>query len=283
MRIEGMAVKVVTDSTADLPPELARRFGIEVVPLYVHFGEETRRDRVDIGPDEFYQKLVQSQQLPTTSAPSPGVLQEVYFRHLKESEGIISIHISSKLSATHNSALLAREQVRGKIEVIDSLTCSMALGLLALAAARMAREGMGFQELAREVKTMLPRAYVFGLLDTLDYLVKGGRIGKARALVGSLLNIKPLLTVKAGEAHDLARVRTRARAIDKLCQIVESFRSIQAMAVLSTTTPQEAEGLAQRLGAHYQEEIHMARFGPVMGTYTGPGALGIAVLGESPF
>jgi len=275
-----MTVKVVTDSTADLPPELARRFGIEVVPLYVHFGTETRKDGVDIGADEFYQKLVHSKQLPTTSAPSPGVFQEVYSRLLRDAEGILSIHISSKLSATHNSALLAKEQVQGKIEVIDSLTCSMALGLLALAAARMAREGMGLQELAREVTALVPRAYVFGLLDTLEYLVKGGRIGKATALLGSLLNIKPLLIVKAGEAHDLAKVRTRGRGIERLCQVVESFRSIQAMAVLSTTTPKEAEAVARRLEASYKGEIHQAKFGPVMGTYVGPAALGIAVLGE---
>ena len=275
-----MTVKVVTDSTADLPQELARRFGIEAVPLYVHFGTETRKDGVDIGADEFYQKLVQSKQLPTTSAPSPGVFQEVYSRLLRDAEGILSIHISSKLSATHNSALLAKEQVQGKIEVIDSLTCSMALGLLAISAARMARQGMGLQELTREVMALVPQACVFGLLDTLEYLVKGGRIGKATALLGSLLNIKPLLIVKAGEAHDLAKVRTRGRGIERLCQVVESFRSIQAMAILSTTTPQEADALARRLSASYEGEIHQARFGPVMGTYVGPRALGIAVLGE---
>jgi len=278
-----VSVKVVTDSTADLPPELARRFGIEVVPLYVHFGEETRQDGVDIGPDEFYRRLVQSQRLPTTSAPSPGAFQDVYSRLLKEADGVISIHISSKLSATHNSAVLAGEQVKGKVEVIDSLTCSMALGLLAVAAGRMAKDGMGLQELAREVSALVPRAYVFGLLDTLEYLVKGGRIGKATALLGSLLNIKPLLVVKAGEAHDLAKVRTRARAIEKLCQIAESFRSIKGMAVLHTTTREEAEALARRMAAHYEGEIHMARFGPVMGTYVGPRALGIAVLGEGTF
>ncbi|MFH1482787.1 MAG: DegV family protein, partial [Chloroflexota bacterium] len=194
-----------------------------------------------------------------------------------------SIHISSKLSATHNSALLAKEQFQGKIEVIDSLTCSMALGLLALAAAQRAREKRDLAEIAQEMRGLVPRCYLFGLLDTLDYLVKGGRIGKAQAFLGSLLNIKPLLTVKDGEAHPLERVRTRPRAIERLCQIVEAFRSIQAMAVLSTTTPQEGEGLARRLGAHYKGEIHLSRFGPVMGTYVGPGALGIAILGEGPF
>ena len=278
-----MTIKVVTDSTADLPPELARRFGVEVVPLYVHFGTETRKDGVDIGPEGFYEKLVQSRQLPTTSAPSPGVFQEVYSRLLREAEGVISIHISSKLSATHNSALLAKEQVPGKIEVIDSLTCSMALGLLALTAAQRAREQKDLAEIAQEVRGLVPRCYLFGLLDTLDYLVKGGRIGKAQAFLGSLLNIKPLLTVKDGEAHPLERVRTRPRAIDRLCHIVESFRSIQAMSILSTTTPQERDGLARRLGAHYKGEIHLSSFGPVMGTYVGPGALGIAVLGEAPF
>ena len=278
-----MTIRVVTDSTADLPPELARRFGIEVVPLYVHFGEETRRDGVDIGPDEFYQRLVQSPQLPTTSAPSPGIFQEAYSRLLAEAEGIVSIHISSKLSATHNSALLAKEQVKGRIEVIDSLNCSLGLGLLAVAAAQKAQQKMPLEEIAQVVRGLIPRTYLFGLVDTMDYLVKGGRLGKARAFVGSLLNIKPLLIVKDGEAHSLENVRTRNRAIERLCQIAGSFRSIQAMAVLTATTPQEAEGLAQRLQAHYEEEIHLARFGPVMGTYVGPGALGLAVLGEGPF
>lgn len=278
-----MTIRVVTDSTADLPPELAQRFGIEVVPLYVHFGEQTRKDGVDIGPDEFYQRLVQSPQLPTTSAPSPGVFQELYSRLLAEAEGIISIHISSKLSATHNSALLAKDQVKGRIEVIDSFNCSMGLGLLALTAAQKARQKMPLEEIAQEVRELVPRTYLFGLVDTMDYLVKGGRLGKARAFMGSLLNIKPLLIVKDGEAHSLENVRTRPRAIERLCQIAGSFRSIQAMAVLSSTTPQEAEGLAQRLAAHYKGEIHLARFGPVMGTYVGPGALGLAVLGEGPF
>jgi DegV family protein with EDD domain len=278
-----VSVKVVTDSTADLPPELARCLGIEVVPLCVHFGEETLRDGVDIGPDGFYRKLVRSQRLPTTSAPSPGVFQEVYGRLLQEAEGVISIHISSKLSATLNSALLAKEQVKGRVEVIDSLTCSMALGLLALTAAQRAREKNDLAEIAQEISGLVPRCYLFGLLDTMDYLVKGGRIGKATALVGSLLNIKPVLIVKAGEAHDLARVRTRARGLERLCQLVGCFNSIQGMAVLSTTTPHEAEALVRRLGAHYEGEIHLARFGPVMGTYVGPGAMGVAVLGEGPF
>jgi DegV family protein with EDD domain len=275
-----MPVRVVTDSTADLPAELARCLGIEVVPLSVHFGEETFRDGVDIGPDGFYKRLVRSQRLPTTSAPAPGAFEEAYRRLLKESEGIISIHISSKLSATHNSALLAREQVGAKVEVIDSLTCSMALGLLAVSAANMARQGMGLQDLAGEVRSLVPRAYLFGLLDTLTYLVKGGRIGKATALVGSLLKIKPLLYVTSGEAHDLARVRTRARGVDRLCQLAGSFKSIQGMAVLSTTTPHEAEALLRRLSELYKGEIQLARFGPVMGTYVGPGALGVAILGE---
>jgi len=276
-----VAVRVVTDSTADLPPDLAREWGIEVIPLFVHFGTEVYRDGLDMGPNEFYQRLVRSPRLPTTSAPPPGAFQEVYARLLEGAEGVVSVHISSKLSATHDSALLAGQQFKGKIEVIDSLSCSMGVGLLALAAAERARGRKKLKEIAQEVRALVPRAHLFGLVDTLDYLVKGGRVGKAQAFLGSLLQVKPLLTIKHGEAHPLERVRTRRRALERLVELAASFSSASALAVLSSTTPQEAEALAGRLGKGFACPIYQARFGPVMGTYVGPGALGVALIGEA--
>ena len=275
-----MAIKVITDSTSDLPSEVAQRAGITVVPLSIHFGTETYQDSVDISHDEFYQRLVSSPRLPTTSQPSVGDFVEVYQRFAQESEGIISIHISSRISGTYNSAIQAREEAKSDcpIEVIDTLQASMGLGMIALAVAEAVQEGADLAQAKEVADSAIPRAHYYGLVDTLDYLEKGGRIGKAQALVGSLLRIKPLLTIRDGEAHPLARARTRAKGIDRLCELSEELAPLEDLCVLHSTTPDEAESLAQRL-KHLvpHKEVIMARTGPVVGTYLGPGMLGIAL------
>lgn len=275
-----MPIKVVTDSTSDLPAEVAQRAGITVVPLNVHFGTESYKDGVDLSHDEFYRRLVSSPHLPTTSQPSVGELMEVYRRLAQGSEGIISIHVSSRLSGTYNSALQAREEsgTSCPIEVVDTLQASMGLGVIALAVAEAAKAGAHLTGAVEVANNVIPRAEFFGLVDTLDYLERGGRIGKATAFLGSLLRIKPLLTIREGEAHPLGRARTRAKGIDRLCEIAEGFANLEALSVLHSTTSDEAQSIAHRLKHLLPKgEVIIARFGPVVGTYLGPEALGIAL------
>lgn len=279
-----MSVKVVTDSTADLPAEVARELDITVVPLYVHFGSQVFRDGVDLSAEEFYRKLLQGPTLPTTSAPSPGTFQEIYEKLSSTTEEIISLHVSSKLSATHQSALLAKEQgkLKGRVEVMDSQTVSMGLGLLAILAAKAAKGGAKLDEILALVRQAIPHTHFFGLLDTLEYLQKGGRIGKAQAFLGTLLSVKPILSVREGEVHPVERVRTRSKALERLFELTRDLCPAEEMAVFHSTAPQEADALSERLKTLYGgKEPYRSRFGPVLGTYVGPGALGMALIQET--
>lgn len=273
-----MAVEVVTDSTSDLPPALARELGIHVVPLQVRFGDDIYRDGVDIQPTEFFQRLRGSPVLPTTSQPSVGDFLETYRKIAATGADILSVHISSKLSGTHNSAMLAKQEMGGRIEVLDSQQASFALGLIAVATARAARAGASLEEATRVAKQAMPRTYLFGLLDTLEYLQKGGRIGKVEALLGTLLKVKPILVIREGEAHALARVRTRAKAIDRMVEIVAGLRPIAEMAVVHSSADEEVAALTERVKEFSPGgKVQCTMFGPVMGTYIGPGGLGLAL------
>ena len=200
-----MAVKVVTDSTADLPPALAKELGITVAPLNVNFGTEVCRDGVEILPDEFYRRLVTEPRLPTTSHPTVGDFLQSYQELGQTTNEIVSIHIYTKLSGTLNSANQAREQYQGdcRIEVVDSLQGSIGLGMVAIAANQAAQRGASIDEVVKETQSAIPRVQFFGLLDTIEYLMNGGRIGKAQGFAGSLLRIKPILVVRDGEVHSI--------------------------------------------------------------------------------
>lgn len=270
-------VRIITDSTADLPSGVAETLGIRVIPLYVRFGEEVFRDGVDLNPDEFYRRLMTSPILPKTAAPSPEDFAQVY-RELGEDKAI-SIHISSKLSATCDSARQALSMVGGSVDIIDSLSCSMGTGLLAILAAEWARQGLSAEEIGTRLRQLIPdKVHLFGLIDNLEYLHKGGRLGKAQVFLGSLLRIKPILGVKDGEVYPVERVRTRTRAIERMLELVSEVSSIQALAVLHSTTPDEAHRLAQQLRNIFSGQIYLSQFGPVLGTYVGPGTLGIALI-----
>ena len=289
----SMAVKLVTDSTCDLPQDLARDWDITVVPCNVHFGDEVYKDGIDMGADEFYGRLVSSATLPTTAQPSVNDFLQVYKALSVEGHDIVSIHLSAKLSGTLNSAIQARALLTeaaqpggakdsGSIEIIDSRMASVGLGLIALAAAHVVRAGGSWGEVVESVRSSLPRTHCYFLLDTLEYLQKGGRIGKARAFLGSLLGVKPILMVKDGEAHPVERVRTREKGLRKLAEILTGLAHAKHLAVLHSTTPGDAEALRERLGDLAPEGgIVMARFGPVVGTYLGPGALGVSLLSSS--
>jgi len=271
-----MPVKVVTDSGADLPSQLAEELGITVVPIYVRFGEEVYRDRVSISEDEFYERLTHDPVHPSTTQPGPQDFLEVYQKLSSDADGIVSIHISGKLSGTCNSALMARDMMEGgcPIEVVDSETLSMSLGLIVIAAAQMAKAGESMDKIVEGVKQAIPKMHLLFLLDTLEYLRKGGRIGKAKALLGSVLNVKPMLTVKDGVLVPAGQVRTRAKGMDKLFEFVKEVADIQDLAVVYNTTPDEAQNLAERIGSVFdKEKIKIARVGPGLGVHGGPGAI----------
>jgi DegV family protein with EDD domain len=278
-----MKVKVVTDSTADLPPQLAKELGITVVPVYLRFGDEVYRDRVDISEDEFYQRLLHDPIHPSTTQPSPQDFVDVYKGLAQEADGIISIHVTSKLSGTYNSALHGKELV-GKecpIEVIDSQLVTMGLGQLAIVANTIAKSGKSLQQVAEEVRQMIPSIHLLGLLDTLKYLALGGRIGKVQALLGSVLNVKPMLTIHDGELVPVGRVRSRTKGIDRLFDFVKNAVDIQDLAIVYNTTPDEAQALGEHLGSIFpKEQIRLARLGPALGVHAGPGILFVALRGR---
>jgi len=278
-----MVFKIVTDSTADLPPELAKELNITVVPVYVRFGDKVYRDRVDISEDEFYQRLLHDPIYPNTTQPTPQDFADVYRKLSREAEGIISIHISSKLSGTYNSALQGKELVekRCHIEVIDSRVLTMSLGLLVIAATTIAKSGKSIQQVVEEVEQTIPSIHLLALLDTLKYLAKGGRIGKVKTLLGSLLSVKPMLAIEDGELVPVSQVRTRAKGIDKLFDFVKNVTNIQDLAIVYNTTPDEALALAGRMGSIFpKEQIRLARLGPALGVHAGPGVLFVAFRGR---
>jgi DegV family protein with EDD domain len=276
-----MAVRVVTDSTSDIPQTLVEELGITLVPLFVHFGEEGYRDRVEIDADTFYQRLTQSRLFPTTSVPPPSTFLEVYQELAKDAEGIVSVHISSKLSGTWSSAKTAAAEaaLACPLEVVDSGTATMALGLVVIEAARAAQRGASFEEVLEVTRGAMQRSRLFFMVETLEYLQKGGRIGRARSLLGTLIQIKPILTVRDGEVHPARQVRTRAKAVEALYEMVVQHQPFQALSVLYTTDTEDARTFRDRLAAHFPaEQIIVARAGPVIGAHVGPGGLGAAFL-----
>lgn len=277
-----MAVKIVTDSTADIPKTMAQQLGIEVVPLKVRFGEEEFLDGVNLTPDEFYRRLTSGNVLPVTSQPSVGEFVEAYRRAGEGSDGIVSIHVSSLVSGTIQAAAQAKEQAdsQGPIEVVDSYQASMGLGMAVLAAARRAADGGDFESVLQTARDAVGKCECFALLDTLEYLEKGGRIGKARAIMATLLKIKPMIILREGVVHELGKERTRKRAIARLGTVAREFAPIEELAVVYSGEPASAAALAEELGNLLPEgrEPILTQFGPVIGTYTGPGALGIGLL-----
>jgi len=279
-----VTVRVVTDSTADLPEEVVAELGITVVPLHIHFGEETYEDGVSITKDEFYRRLTTGPILPKTSAPAAGTFTEAYERLATETDEIISLHISSKLSATYSSALLGKKSVGApcNIGVVDTYSASIGLGLLAVRAAQQARAGADLDTITKDIESTLPRTKFFGAVDTLEYLHKGGRIGMATALLGSLLKVKPILGLRDGVAHPIERVRGgRQKAFDRLCEMVAGYGAISNLAIAHTTAKEELERLAARLSQFFPaDRILKSRCGATLGTYLGPNTLCLAVIQE---
>ncbi|MCD5400333.1 MAG: DegV family protein [Dehalococcoidia bacterium] len=277
-----MAIKVVTDSTSDLPADVAESLGIEVVPLNIHFGPDVYKDRVNLMPDTFYDKLINGNVLPTTSQPSVGEFIEVYERLGSDADGIVSVHLSEKLSGTMNSARLASQQAKAEcpIEVVDTFQVSMGVGICAMEAAEAANSGGDMNQVKLSARNAVTRSQCFFMLETLEFLQKGGRIGKAQALIGNLLKIRPMLMLQEGEVHPLGRERTRRKGIAKLVDTVKELAPISGLAVMYSTGQDEAQTLAQNVSKFMIEgrEPMMLQIGPVIGTYAGPDTLGIALI-----
>jgi len=274
-------VKVVTDSTADLPESTARELGITVVPVYVRFGKDVYRDGVNINQDEFYQKLQTSPVHPTTSQPPPTDFADVYRKLADEADALVSIHVTGKLSGTYHSALQGKTMTGTscQIEVVDSRSVSMGLGLVAIAAARVARVGEHLPGVMEEVKQAVDHLRVLGLFDTLKFLARGGRIGKAKALLGSLLNVKPVLTMRDGELIPVGIARTRERGVERLFELARNALNIQELAIVHSTTPEEAGSLRERISGFLDaRKIYLSRLGPALGVHAGPGTMILALI-----
>ena len=275
-----MTVRVVTDSICDLPPNLAQELGITVVPAYVIFGQKAYRDRVDMTEEEFYHKLVYGSVYPTTSVPSPQDFADAYNRLAQETDEIISIHASSKLSGILNSALSGTQLVSKKcrIEVVDSMTISIGLGLSVMAAAREAQAGRNLAQVTQSTRQAILHIHDRSMADTLKYAVRSGRLNKAYGLIGTVLGVRPILGMRDGSAFLAGVARTRARALERMYQFATSFPRVQEVALGYTTEYDDAKNLAQRLNKTFPETpVYIARVCPAVAVYGGPGSLGMGV------
>jgi len=276
-------VKVVTDSGSDLPPQLAQELGINVVPLNLHFDIETYRDNVDIDTEEFYRRLAGDKVFPTTSAPAPGIFVELFTKLAEETDEILTIPLSSKLSATYESAIEAKNLVKAncRIEVIDSMTIIGAQMFLVIKAAKAAQSGANLKAISDMVRKDVPRTHVRMAFDTLEYLRRGGRIGKGQAFLGDLLKLNPILGINDGEVAPIARTRSRPQAVDFLVNFAKGFSEIEGMAVEDATTPDELEVLAGRISELFPEKpMYRSKVSPVVGAHVGPHVLAVSILGD---
>ena len=274
-----MTVKIVTDSSCDLPDELVKELGIDVVPLTIRFGEQELVDRRDLTPAEFWARCATSPVLPSTAAPAPGAFEEVFRSALAAgADGVVCINLSSKLSATGESAQAAARAVADDIpvRVVDSLSVTLGLGMIVVESARRAAGGEGLEAIVALAEDMAARTKVFGGLDTLEYLKKGGRIGAAQALLGSILSIKPVIEVVDGKVEPGPKVRTRSRSLRWLADQVAASPGAENLAVLHGDAP-DVDALIELLAPHYpRERIVVGQLGAVVGAHTGPRTIGVA-------
>ena len=272
-----MTVKIVTDSAADLPFDLARELDITIVPVYVRFGDKVYRDSVDIGHDEFYAKLMSSSVLPFTSAPSAGNFAEAYRNVASKTDEIVSIHITRRHSSTYDAALLGSQMVEKKgcrIEVIDSEGLTMWQGLVALAAARAAEAGYELHQVVKIVQETIRQMRALALLDTVKYIAKGGRVGNTISRVESVLNLKALLTLRNGVIRPAGLARTRNKGIERLHEFIKSALHIEELAIVYSTAHDDAQKLADYTVTVLPNIVpKVVRLGPALGAHTGPGAI----------
>tara|TARA_Y100000590_G_scaffold70881_1_gene77679 strand:+ start:974 stop:1819 length:846 start_codon:yes stop_codon:yes gene_type:complete len=277
-----MAIKIVTDSTSDLDSSIAEDLGITIVPLNVHFGEAVFKDGIDLDTDQFFDKLINGNVFPSTSQPSLGEFVDVYKEISQPGDVIISVHVSSKLSGTINSAQQAANTLSGTVDVriVDTQQVSMTVGLSAVGAAQAAREGKSVEECIAAAESVARRSNFFALFDTLEYLEKGGRIGKARSLIGGLLKIRPILRVEDGEIGQFSKARSRNMGMMKLEEAVRELGKLDDIAIVYSTDGSDAEELAATVKdlLPSDKSPYLTRVGPVIGTHAGPNLVAIAAI-----
>jgi DegV family protein with EDD domain len=270
-------IRVVTDSACDLPTAVAEDLAIEIVPLTIRFGDEEFVDRRDLSPSEFWARCANSPLLPETAAPSPGAFEQAYRAAADQgAEGVVVVTLSGEVSATIQAAELAAQAVQGDIpvRVIDSKSVSMAQGLVVIAAAEHAAGGKGIDDVAGAASDMIPRIRLYGALDTLENLKKGGRVGSAQALLGSMLSIKPIVELRDGKVEPESKQRTRSKA---LAYLVEKIReaNIEKLAVLHGSAPDLEEFLDMVAAVYPRDDIIVGEVGSVVGTHAGPRVMGV--------
>ena len=277
-------IQIVTDSSAHLPPDQRQQHDITVIPLKAIFGTTTYRDGVDLTNQQFYSMLPKAKEHPTTSQPSAGEFMEVYRPILEAGKEIVSLHLPSKLSGTYASACAAKTELEAQfrkalpITIVDTPWISMALGMLCLAAAQAAEAGKSREEVTAVVNALIPKLNLIFLLDTLEYLRRGGRIGGAKAFLGTLLNVKPLLHLENGQVEPLEQQRSRTRGLKRLLDILGERADQKPLhvSVLHAEAPQEAAALEKQIRDRFNvREFYMTEIGPVVGVHTGPCAVGI--------
>ncbi len=276
-----MGVRIVTDSTADIPVELAEKLGIAIVPLTVFFGDEAFLDGIELDNAGFYRKLQASKELPRTSQPAPANFQETYTRLIDEgADAILSVHLSSKLSGTYQSACTARdsmpESVRHiPIEVIDSKNISVGMSRAVMLAVEEARQGLGLDVIKAHAIDQLARTHILAVLDTLEYVKRGGRIGGARALLGNLLSVKPIIALKDGEVVPVEQPRTRSKAYARVAQLLAEKGKIEHVSI-AEASEDVGRQLAEAIKTTYSGDVPIYLLGASLGTHTGPGTAAIA-------
>jgi DegV family protein with EDD domain len=273
-------VHIVTDSACDLSEELVKEHNISVVPLTIRFGTEELEDRRQLTPAEFWQRCAASKELPATAAPSPGAFQTAYQQAVDDgAEAVLCLTISSKVSGTYDSARTAAETFTAKpIRVVDTFSLTMGQGLLVIAAAEDAAAGMGLDDLVDATQDRIPRTRIYGVIGGLEHLQRGGRIGGARALVGSLLNIKPVIQLKDGEVAEESKQRTRAKALAYLTAKVATDAPVERIAVADGACDDFADVLARMKDIATEHPLLSVDLGPVVGTHAGPNTVGVCYI-----
>jgi len=278
-----MTVRIVTDSTVDIPMEQAAAAGITVVPLSVFFGDEAYLDGIELDNKGFYQKLQANKVLPTTSQPSPAKFHEAYTRMIEEgADGILSILLSSHLSGTYQSAHNASQSLpedlrKVPIEVIDSLTISAGMSRAVFLAAREAREGLSLEVIKAHVLDELAHTTILAVLDTLEYVRRSGRIGGASAMLGNMLSVKPIISLKDGAVVPVERPRTRSKAFARIAQLIADMAPIEAISI-AESNEELGQQLSEALRETYTGEVPRYKLGAALGTHTGPGTVAVAVV-----
>lgn len=279
------SIQIITDSMTDMPKELIEAYDIEVIPLTVHFGESEYRDGVDLSPEEFYGKLSDARELPKTSQVTPYSFEEVFKKHLEEGNEVLCINGSSRASGTHQSALLAKSELDSdKVQVFDTMGLCFGAGFFVYEAAKLAKEGVPSREILATLNNMLGKVDHIFTVDTMEYLKKGGRLNPVKAVIGGLLNLKPILTVNEGLVEPLDKVRGSKKVIGKMIELAKERGgnfSEKSLCIAHAVTPEQAAILEERVREELNpKEIIITEIGCTIGTHAGPGTLSIFYMKE---